>query len=126
MFPLPFRRRATEPSELGAPLPQSAVPTMSELETEVDARVTRLTAAGAADEYCAHVLDAYLDAWHAETVVSLTGTAREQRRRDREYLDALDARAARLRARADAAARRAEDRADHADRLWKACAAETG
>ncbi|MFG1770763.1 hypothetical protein ACGFIX_14410 [Nocardia salmonicida] len=103
---------------ISVPLDQSPVPDMVELETEVGDRVGRLIAAGATDEYCAHVIDGYLDAWHAEVAVSLAGLADEQHRVDRALVDLTHHRADLAAARAEVAEERARRVGAAADRLW--------
>ena len=121
MFPNRFRRgsdlvRVDAPASI--PLDQSPVPDMVELEAEVTERMGKLIAAGATDEFCAHTLDAYLDAWHAEVAVSLAGLAMEQRRVDRSLVDSKLARADNASQRAELAEQVAQCKRGRADRVW--------
>ncbi|MFE1592883.1 hypothetical protein [Nocardia sp. NPDC058705] len=121
MFTNRFRRRrdvlpVDAPASL--PLDQSPVPDMVELEAEVTERIGKLIAAGATDEFCAHALDGYLDAWHAEVAVSLAGLAMEQRRVDRSLVDTMQTRADNALRAAELAEQVAQRNRERADRAW--------
>ena len=121
MFAHRFRRRllpVDAPDSL--PLGQSPVPDMDALEAEVTARIGRLIDAGATDEFCAHTLDRYLEAWHAEARTSLAGLAMEQRRVDRALLDLMQARADTAERKAQHAEALAERKHAAAEQVWAA------
>lgn len=124
MFTNPFRRRHV--LSVGLLLDQSPVPDMAELEAEVTARIGRLIDAGATDEFCAHTLDRYLEAWHAEVRISLSGLAMEQRRVDRSLVDTMQARADIAEKRADRAEVLAERKHAAAERVWGTHEPRTG
>jgi hypothetical protein len=99
------------------PLPFTAIPGAGLLIADAHARVDRLTAGGGADEFCGDVFDTHYDRWREEAVRSAAFLAGEQRRVDRVLVDDAHHRAALMRARADAAQRRARQLADAVDAL---------
>lgn len=102
------------------PLPQPDVPEPRALEDDALERSTRLTSAGATDEFTGHTLDAFYDRWLDESVASLAGLAVEQARVDRALIAEMTHRAQRAAAKAERARTRAQRLTAYADQIWAA------